>query len=722
MRLRNASYILCLLCATSILHTSCVEDDLKRAEPLPQGEGYVSMNIDMGNLPTTTRSGDEAGTAAEMAVHDVRIVLYDGTDANPGSCKVEYVFDLDAVDYTQALNGNTLELSTAAQRVAAKPYKMLVLINGKDIVLANAAKSIYNVTNKGCFLFQLYEAAGAEVNPLTGSVSGGTGFFMSNHQDLVDVPETALKNTVTDAQDAPVRVAVSRLVAKTTVRHKAGFTFPAGVDPQSATWGTANTNKQTYWMRKMVGSEGSQISMANLYAEDPNYDLKATPGSHFNKILFADDGSVSLHPSAITNSFGEYEYLLENTTSAVTAADNAAFLNQTTHLIVGYKYTPSGFGANESYYIFDNKVYSVATMREYKDNVTSLPSIGLSNLEAAINATNQNLYPLDGSGSMYFETNGIRFCPQGQIYYFFPIRHFNQPEGSLGYYGVVRNNIYDITINSLTSPELANNYLSTQIEILPWSMRGQSNKIGVTIYDRKWVPVKLYHWFYKDGTNLYWKWTNYQYQYETIMAYVGQTLSVTRLNKDEVFRRDMPAEYSNLYYIYTHPAFDQKVSEDPALNVYNMYYTQGYMYAGFAVTPEVCFVKEDGTILTIAGWYIEYNGVVTTVTENPKRCLLNVLVKIGGDPEKGYVFVKNLVDLYNLVITDSGGNEYEVDGPSLARYYNISGTLGQTQVDWGTFPTTRMEEPIDIASRQSGGSFTVPGNTGIAVICKRKNP
>ncbi len=725
---KNIIYILVLLCLSGLSGVSCVEEEIASGKTAPTGEAFFSLNVDLGNLPISTRSGDEKGTPDELKIYSVRIVLYDGTDNSSGSCKVEYAFDLDINtpdNWSDTSNvagwlegtdlygnpgssGQTLQFITAARRVADKPYKMLVLINGKDVE-TEEQQSLYSITNKGRFLHEFVKAIKLQVDPNTGTVKNGKGIFMSNHQNLLAVTQSQLAKIDTEAVGSPVTVNVDPLVAKVTVKHKSDFTFPTGVDENSATWGLAVTNKQTYWMRNELSNEISSGSMANLYAKDPNYsETGISFTEHFNKLLFQDsNGSVKVLPSSITNKINNYEYLLENTIGAQTIAETKDLLDQATHVVVGYKYTPVGFNAGDSYYIFSNQIISVADMNLFR-NGGSIPS-NLAGLDQVINSTDQNEYPLDGSSKAYFETGGIRFCPQGQVYYYFPIRHFPNNEGNLGYYGVVRNNIYEITINKLSVPESNNEYLSAEINIMPWNLRGQSNTVGMQVRERKWALVKLYHYFNYKEVNLYELWTKGKLEYQTVMAVVDNTISGYSYNLADEFRADLSAPYNSLHYTYCIP-IELKVSANADDNVMELIYTASYAGAVQIGQIPLCFIKADGTVLTVDG--IESN---ISFKENPHRYWLQ-LVTIPGYPNgTNYVFIKHIPELYYLTITDNSNKKYKITTQDLcAKYYDLKanpvinpdGTLN------GIYGSA-MAEPVE-----SGSNNTVNGNRGIAIICE----
>lgn len=734
MKLKYLLYTLSIICIMATLNVSCMEEVTKGDDlPAPTGESYVSMGLDMGDISALTRAGNENGTADELKIHSLRVVLYDGTDQQPSTCKVEYVFDLDVKSPTSWssvndlqgwLSGEDLEVQTRVtnfqfsivpKRVAEKAYKMLVLVNGQGVSVTETGKSIYNVTRKGCYLYQLNEAITAEVNPLTGVVKGGTGIFMSNHQGLVNISKTLLSKTANEAKENPIVASVDRLVAKVTIKHSAGFVAPKGINVSSATWGLAITNKKTYWMRGMTDGETKQDGMSNLYAKDPNYDSPSITNmdDHFNKLIFTEgNGSVKFAPSFANNSFGSYEYTLENTTAAVSASDNKQYMPQTTHVVVGYKYTPDNLSQNESYFIFNNKIISVSNMTNYASGV-SIPA-SLKGLDTAISSTNQTQYPLNGSSTQYFETNGIRFCPQGQIYYTFPIRHFNKQEGSLGYYGVVRNNIYEISINSLTTPESESPSLSADITILPWANRTQSSKVGISVFERIWREVKIYHCYHNDGANIYNVWTNGARNYQTILAVEGGSpLTTANYSLQKEFNQStaITNNFGSLYYTYSVPLKEFVVGAGE--NVFKLYYTNLYVYTSIQALQDICFIKADGTILRVQG--TKSNG--TALTSNPEKYDLH-FVTPANNPDHGCIFVKNLPEIFNLTIRDANGTEYVISSADRCiQYYNVEKTKGQTRVSYSGYDQNLMTDPVYV---RVADSWVTDGSRGVAVVCVPK--
>lgn len=82
----------------------------------------------------------------------------------------------------------------------------------------------------------------------------------------------------------------------------------------------------------------------------------------------------------------------------------------------------------------------------------------------------------------------------GKAYYYIPIRHIATDETKLGYYGVVRNHHYKITLNSIkgfgtpvynpakeidpTVPTYSNTYLAARVQVLQWRVVNQNVNLG----------------------------------------------------------------------------------------------------------------------------------------------------------------------------------------------------------------------------------------------------
>lgn len=82
----------------------------------------------------------------------------------------------------------------------------------------------------------------------------------------------------------------------------------------------------------------------------------------------------------------------------------------------------------------------------------------------------------------------------GKAYYYIPIRHIGTDETKVGYYGVVRNHYYKITLSSIkgfgtpvynpateidpTVPSYSNTYLAARVQVLQWRVVNQNANLG----------------------------------------------------------------------------------------------------------------------------------------------------------------------------------------------------------------------------------------------------
>lgn len=750
----NRSLIYSILLA-GLFQTSCTKESQNDDDtniPANEGEAYFSMSIDAGKVMSMTRAGDEKGDPEELKVHSVRVVLYDGENHNSKTCPVEYAFEFDVRTpdswndtnntsgwieedkengqvtegvitpsgkhlYQGASNDN-FHFITFAQKVKKKPYKMLVIVNGKDVQLSGDDKSIYDITKKGFFEKQLYEAVSPGINSANGVITGNKGILMTNHQGLKTVNADDLKATAKEANENPVRVNVDRMVAKITLDHTDEFAYPKGIVEGSERWTVDITNKKMFWMRAAAeGDPASSNSMSQLYAEDPNYDkafnTKIEKANNFNYVRTLDDTGIIINPDKVSNEFKEYQYILENTFSESAEYPLEKFKDQITNIIVGYKYVPKGFKEGDNYYIFNNYAISQDYMDDLtdNDNPIAVPEElkGIKDVIASIE--NNPLYKLDGTGTDYFEVNKLRYCPKGQLFYSFPIRHFNKPEGSLGYYGVVRNNIYDVQINSLTPPGPTGSFLSGNIVIQPWDIRDKETVIGIEVNEEKSSIVKIY---YKEA--YYQNWNLYPYyvtedrqatkpEYRVIERPVGLTINSAD------FKVDME---SIGYKFYSSTPVSLNVNEDPDLNILTLYYS----------TETISTITISSPILV---FFVDTNGKMLypfsyTFGSNTKDCIHEV----DGlkDKNTGIVtFHVRDMGLYNTVmydyrITDQKngyGNVYEpiLDGSNRFEIYKSSAMPTEnTTISFGD-PISKYD-PIQLDSN-------IPGYYILVLKCRPKN-
>ncbi len=308
-------------------------------------------------------------------------------------------------------------------------------------------------------------------------------------------------------------------------------------------WNSIHSDKVTtgdYQYRFVWGSEvnpnateGNKLYRTS-FAQDPEYDTPAANAANYNQM--ASNAKMTLSPT-----FGNDhpQYCNENTFQ-VTAQNQ----DQTTRVVLGVKLSAPGTTTYDAdlYTINGNKevVYTEATLAERLKNIllndpavktwtkthtTYSFDITFNNTTAGVTTIDKatfkdNTAPDEKLES--FTTNLNNALPNivrykgGVAYYAVRIKHFGDTEGTpwnvaeqgvtaggnskiypganegwfLGRYGVVRNNWYDISVNSIqtlgdatipaftTDPDdVLENYISVSINVLSWSKHTQDAEL-----------------------------------------------------------------------------------------------------------------------------------------------------------------------------------------------------------------------------------------------------
>lgn len=308
-------------------------------------------------------------------------------------------------------------------------------------------------------------------------------------------------------------------------------------------WNSIHSDKVTtgdYQYRFVWGSEvnpnateGNKLYRTS-FAQDPEYDTPAANAANYNQM--ASNASM-----AMSAEFGNDhpQYCNENTFK-VTAQNQ----DQTTRVVLGVKLSAPGTTTYDAdlYTVNDNKevVYTKATLAERLKNILLKEAAVNTWVKAhATDASFDITFDANEAGTTTitkatfkgktatgaaeetletFTTNFNKALPNivrykgGVAYYAVRIKHFGDTDtpwnvegqgvtaggnsniyhtGSndwfLGRYGVVRNNWYDISVNSIqtlgdaTTPAFTNdpddvleNYISVSINVLSWSKHSQS--------------------------------------------------------------------------------------------------------------------------------------------------------------------------------------------------------------------------------------------------------
>lgn len=518
--MKTRSFLLSALAA--LMLAGCGED--AREDEIPGnvlvGKAYLSLSL-QSRTSTLTRADvkTENGSAEESAVNDVTVLLFDKDEV----C-------LDVVDFTGVKVGNsdggtspTAEASDA-KLVPEKTAKVFVVLN-------SAAKWTFT---KEAVVGKAWSTINTAIDAVIGDVATASKFMMASAGTPTDgalTPVTVYKPTaytesaVKQAKDAakadPATINVDRLSAKVQVSVKnPGFTQPAGSNFTFNGWELSVTNKSVRLYSDLVTYDNATTGA--VYRRDKNYlgseqpdvsDIntkEANMDAAFNYLKNIDN--IGENIPAVAQGDKTSLYCLENTMEA-----KAQQLGFTTKVVVKAQYTPDGIGKDANYFSWKGKYYTLGELKaEYLKHLDNsglkvdLPAFLIkagimtqAEFDEGQNKRNEivaNLSDDVTAGNLNAKTGIIgRFCAvryyhASVCYYDVLIRHDQNitTKMALGRYGVVRNNWYNIELNSVSGPgtpwipdpsdpdptnptppdtddDEADAYLSVQITINPWT-------------------------------------------------------------------------------------------------------------------------------------------------------------------------------------------------------------------------------------------------------------
>lgn len=535
------------------------------------GEAYASFRI---NLPTTSGTrvaGDptfDGGDKNEYAVKDAALLLFQKNASG------DFVFK-ESVDLgnmepwtSSETNGITTTAKLTAKITKAevgenKGYYALIVLNNNS---KTAPKITYPTVD------QTYaDWSQNEANATANYLKYDNGFFMANAPKYVaGAPETLveIKNIYASKQQAEnstaTTVYVERGLAKvslasTSVEHvdiKDGNYAGDKVDIEG--WTLDVTNTKTYPVHVTEGlwadtwKTTTTPAATNGASMDRFHDTKLT---EFPRVYWGLDPNYSTDYKTVAACKGEFNLVANQTdlSKAFKTGENAKkpqyclentfdidhmVQGQTTRVLFSAKYTPNGFGENETFYKMGNssqlwnatkveaqiKAKAMEVLSEADETKVTVTLDATANdltkagvhFVAAANVTHVGgpaLTPAEEkqlNEKLGFkeatETDaavGLSTFESGVSYYIARVKHFgdyltkweadNDTYGSnnanwLGRYGVLRNNWYELSVSSVSGPgypdvpkvnptdpdDVNDQYINVEVKILDWAKRSQS--------------------------------------------------------------------------------------------------------------------------------------------------------------------------------------------------------------------------------------------------------
>lgn len=542
------------------------------------GEAYASFKI---NLPTVsgTRADDpkpgepsfNGGDANEYAVNDATLLVFKKvTEGGKDVYKYQEAVELGNMEpWTKKdpANGGitttakmTAKLTKAS--VGSNDYYALILLNNNYNAGASTAKITYPDENQ---TFSEWSKKADNANA-TNYLKYDNGFFMANAPKYVadGEPETLVKISAIYASkqqaenSTATTVYVERGLAKVSLASSSAKHVDitngnyAGDKVDIEGWTLDVTNTKTYPVHVTEGlwadiwNTTVTPAATNGASMDRFHDTKLT---EFPRVYWGLDPNYSTNFASVADCKGEFtmatkddfktgkeakkaQYCLENTFDI-----DHMVQGQTTRVLFSAKYTPNGFGENETFYKMGNssqlwnatkveaqiKAKAMEVLSETDETKVTVTLDATANdltkagvhFVAAANVTHvggpalttDDVDKINAKLGFKKATTkdaavGLSTFESGVSYYIARVKHFNEltpwNPGNLTYagnnanwlgrYGVLRNNWYELSVSSVSGPgypdvpkvnptdsdDVNDQYINVEVKILDWAKRSQS--------------------------------------------------------------------------------------------------------------------------------------------------------------------------------------------------------------------------------------------------------
>lgn len=513
------------------------------------GPHYATFTIKLPTTNGTRADGEptyDDGTAVEYAVNNATLLVFRGKTGEK-EADAEFVESVELGDMKPwtGVNDDPNVITTEAN-ITAKlnnfessytgNYYAVIMLNNN---MTGSNKKVKLPANGNTF------SDWQKANVINSMASEVNGFYMANAVKVNGTTTSTLvtidKNKVTTNESAAQSAAtiyVERGVAKVTMTAFSEMNVKGLTDDKVTitAWDLDVTNKKSYpvhnvdnydsygdywgdiWEVERFTSGHPTFNRAH-WGIDPNYstisnDKKYTDDFNYKAKTYDFSGAGDATAP---------KYCLENTFSL-----GHMYQNQTTRVIMKATYVPSGLTAGETFYMFDGKsgyftegtlttqISTAITNAGYTATDFSLPLTDMKKAGKHLLTAN-DITKTSGSVEVNDEFLGkvnaalglsdnkkISTYYEGVSYYIARIKHFGDaltPWNSgdptygtgaeakkkyLGRYGMVRNNWYELQVNSISNPgspdvpevnpdspddESDKYYINCSVRILSWAKR-----------------------------------------------------------------------------------------------------------------------------------------------------------------------------------------------------------------------------------------------------------
>lgn len=537
----------------ALMMTACGSDnDIEGGATNPGGDAqYLAVNIvNVGTTPTgrAAVSGYEDGTTEESTIKKIRFYFFhaDGSAYTLEGVSTGSVYNYLEKDITPANMGTADGTGTVGAITKAilvingttkkAPASVIAVVNPQSLTsLGTGAKTLNDLTNT-LTGSQFYTVATKDQFVMTNSVYVEAGRTVC--------PVTVAGHIGTDASTAeanPIDIYAERVVAKVDADLQGGSleantagttkygmkvgTYGASTDIFAVIdgWGVADENDNAY-VEKHITNTWSDTDLGITTWTTTDYHRSFWETSP----AFAAGTPTNHSFAAYTAQHGEVLYTLPNTPTTTIATANVYKNDLTKFLVTAtLRYKDAGgtwqnaeickyqgveyLGINAlkeaiatTYNMYYKKVGSDYTPIQASDVDFTTAGTSLKDYEVSpILKTTETYYKKDASSADGYTAltaaDNINKYPaevrkDGKAYYFIPISHLATDAAKVGYYGVVRNHWYKISLKSLTGfgtpvynetktidptmPEDQSTYLAARVNVLQWRVVSQDVNLG----------------------------------------------------------------------------------------------------------------------------------------------------------------------------------------------------------------------------------------------------
>lgn len=499
-------------------------------------DAYTRMNISLNSDGTRAPAGFDKGSESEWSVANGKILVFEN-GATENAAKFVCAAELSGMTWSNGADGEITTSSNATAHLsdinlsdASVQYSALVVLNyNADFIFPAAGDTFGSWSQK------------AQTNSMTLTAGDKTYITMSQAPKftsstttpsiLVPLDKSAIAPSEASLSTSAASFTVERGVAKVMLSTKDSYNVTGsnyqGDIVKVTAWNLDITNRSTFpvqvtdglladypdiWSKaRFSGAENSMFRRI-FWAKDPNYNLDLASIAAVNAQFYTiGNEALTANPA--------FAYCLENTFDI-----NHQLQGQTTRVVVKAKYRPAGIAEGETFFKVGSSSQlwtSNALKEEIKARAITATNSSDITVELGEVATKAGNYALSNIsikkggadidaaarenvakalGLKSAADTGIAAYINGDCYYVVRVKHFGNEETPwligeptyagnnekyLGRYGIVRNTIYSVVVNSISNPgapsvpaidptlpdDVNDYFIEAKVSILSWSKR-----------------------------------------------------------------------------------------------------------------------------------------------------------------------------------------------------------------------------------------------------------